>query len=480
MNRDHRYILEKNSIKHHCPNCNKKTYVRYIDTVTGNYLPEQYGRCDRESKCSYHLNPYLEGYAKMMLEQEQIITGVTKVTAPKQKHFGSKTKPQPQPEPIFFDFKIFKQTLQPERYENNNFIQNLLYRVQFPFDVDEITKIIQLYRLGTIANGYRAGAITFPFIDINSHIRAVQIKQFDEQNHTIGTDFLHSVIEKYCIQLNKSLPDWLEAYKNQDKFITCLFGEHLLSKYPNNPVALVEAPKTAVYGTLYFGLPETPTSLIWLAVYNKSSFSFDKLKVLKGRFVYVFPDLSEDGKTFNEWETKAKEYESRLPGTRFIFSDLLERLAPVSDKSEGYDLADYLVKQDWRLFRKCNIIDQTIRVETVKGEASEQSVAPKTNIFLHNKSLSIAEESTTMEIERQTKEQKNDWSNEITELESFFANFHLPTHSVKLNKCSTITNCSFFVETHLAIIKANKGVNTYLSYLKRLQELKDIVKNLSF
>ena len=60
----HRYSLEKGSKKHHCPDCNKKTFVLYIDTETGDYLPEQYGRCDRESKCAYKLNPYLDGYAK--------------------------------------------------------------------------------------------------------------------------------------------------------------------------------------------------------------------------------------------------------------------------------------------------------------------------------------------------------------------------------------------------------------------------------
>ena len=86
---EYRYIFEKGSKKHLCPNCNKKRFVRYIDTVTGNYLPEQYGRCDRESKCSYHLNPYIDGYAKAIWDQEQgnktdwkpkKVTEVTQVT----------------------------------------------------------------------------------------------------------------------------------------------------------------------------------------------------------------------------------------------------------------------------------------------------------------------------------------------------------------------------------------------------------------
>jgi len=354
-NQPHRYTLEKGSKKHLCPNCNKKRFVLYIDTETGEYLPNQYGRCDRESKCSYFLNPYSNGYAKMIWEEEQKVTGVTKVTVPKQKYFSTQPKTQPIKDPVFFDFETFKQTLVPKRYEVNVFIQNLLSRVQFPFDVEDVTKVIELYRLGTVANGYRAGAITFPFIDINNNVRAIQVKQFDKTNHTTGTDFLHSIIEKHHNRNKKPMPEWLKTYTKQDKRVSCLFGEHLLSKYPGNPVALVEAPKTAIYGALYFGFPETPESLIWVAVYNKSSFSFDKLKALQGRFVYVFPDLSKDGNTFKEWETKAKDYESRLNGTRFIFSDLLEQLAPEKDKQEGSDIADYLIEQDWRQFRKRTI-----------------------------------------------------------------------------------------------------------------------------
>lgn len=472
MNTEHRYTLEKGSKKHFCPDCNKKTFVRYIDTETGEYLPNHYGRCDRESKCSYHLNPYLDGYAKSIWEQEQ---GNRSELPNNWKPQRKKAAPQPTPEPVFFDFETFNQTLQPERYEQNTFIQNLFYRVQFPFTVDEVTKVIKLYRLGTVANGYRAGANTFPFIDAKGNVRAIQVKQFDQANHTTGTDFLHTIIEKHHNRNNKPLPDWLAAYIKQDKRISCLFGEHLLSKYHSNPVALVEAPKTAVYGTLYFGLPETPESLIWLAVYNKSSFTFDKLKVLHGRFVYVFPDLSKDGNTFKEWESKAKEYESRLPGTRFIFSDLLEQLAPEQDKSEGNDLADFLIKQDWRLFRKRNIQEQAQQPEPQKSEGSEGSEALKTKIFSQPEPLPKVEVFKYERIEQPVKEQTQNWSNDITELESYFESINLPTQTVKLNRCSTITDCSRFIESLISTVKANNGKRTFLPYLNQLQELKRIL-----
>jgi hypothetical protein len=238
---------------------------------------------------------------------------------------------------------------------------------------------------------------------------------------------------------------------------------------------LVEAPKTAVYGTLYFGLPETPESLIWLAVYNKSSFSFDKLKVLQGRFVYVFPDLSKDGNTFKEWETKAKEYESRLPGTRFIFSDLLEQLAPERDKCKGNDLADYLIKQDWRLFRKQNIQEDAPqpkpeRVTKVTKVTHQQNI-----IFSQAEPLPKVDVFKTKQIKEPIKEQPQNWNNDIAELENYFASIELPTQPLKLNRCSTITDCSLFIESHFATVKENNGNRIFLPYLNRLQELKQVL-----
>ncbi|MCG7281761.1 DUF6371 domain-containing protein [Chryseobacterium taklimakanense] len=342
---NYRFKLEKSSRKHQCPQCGKKRFVRFIDTITGGYLPDHYGRCDREVNCGYFLNPYTDYYIQPLLDADK-----ENITELPKKRPVIQVPVQQTPTPVFFDFETFKNTL--GNYDQNTFIQNLISRVPFPFSSDEVTKVIQLYGLGTVAKGYRAGAITFPFIDIEGNVRAVQVKQFDEQNHTTGADFLHSIIEKYYKEKELPLPEWLREYIQQDKRISCLFGEHLLKIYPHNPVALVEAPKTAIYGSLYFGMPDDTGKLLWLAVYNKSSFSLDKLKALQGRNVIVFPDLSKDGSTYNEWQLKAKDFESRMPGIRFVFSDLLEQFAPQQDRQEGHDLADFLIKMDWRPFRR--------------------------------------------------------------------------------------------------------------------------------
>lgn len=468
MNTEHRYIFEKGSKKHRCPNCDKKRFVRYIDTQTGEYLPDQYGRCDRESKCGYFLNPYKDGYAKAIWEQEQGNKTNWKPQRPKRIK-----KPVNKPKRAFIPVEVFNRTR--AGYEQNTFVQNLLTRVAFPFEVQDIEKVISLYHLGTVQNGYRKGANTFPFIDVQGNVRAVQVKQFDKQNHTTGTDFLHSIIEKHHTRNNKPLPEWLEAYNNNETKVSCLFGEHLLSKYPYNPVALVEAPKTAIYGTLYFGFPEQPTNLLWLAVYNLSSLNLNKCQSLKGRNVYLFPDLSKDGKAFELWSNKATEIQKRLQGTYFHVSDLLEQLAPQQDKEQGKDIADYLIKQDWRLFRKQDIKEvpqpKPEPVETSTREKSEKSEAPKKTFFSQPEHLPKDEVFKPEPI----KEQPENWSNEIAELENYFSGIELPTQPVKLNKCSTITDCPLFIESHFATVKANNGKRTFLPYLNRLQELKQVL-----
>lgn len=495
MNNEYPYQLQKGSKKHTCPECLKRKLKRYIYTGTDTYLPEQYGRCNRESKCAYHLNPYKDGYAR-----SQRLADRSLYNAPVN-HWQRQIS-KPKPDTVYFDFETFKATLSTERYRHNRFLQNLIERVPYPFDLDDVTKVTELYRLGTIVNGHRAGATTFPFIDRQNFVRTVQVKQFDDANHTTSTDFLHSIIERHFTRNGKPLPPEHKEYNKQSRFVSCLFGEHLLDKYPLNPVALFEAPKTAIYATLYFGFPSDSTkNPICLAVYNKSSFTLDRLRVLKGKDVLTFPDLSKDGSTYREWQTKASEYEMQLKGTRFLFSDILEKLAPDQHRSEGFDIADYLIQLDWRHFRglrkairiekcpenaadlegsthaqdepdaleelleffsRCTYTDQAAAVVSKRAERAE-SDADKNSLFFGNANLTAP---------RYQRLWVEDWSSEISELEDYFSKTELPTVPMIIERGSIITDAPLFVSGHLATVKANQGTRAFLPYLKRLRALR--------
>lgn len=459
----YRYKLEKGSKKHRCPACHEKLFVRFTDSATGNYIPELYGICDRAVSCAYNLNPYKDGYAKMVKDKEK---GEYKGDWQARPTFN-KPKPQPKAKPVFMPVEVLQRTR--SGYEQNGFIQNLLGNVKFPFEVQDVENVISLYHLGTVQNGYRKGATTFPFIDIDKNVRAIQVKNFDEMNHTTGTDFLHSMIQKHHNRSGTPQPDWMQGYINNETKVSCLFGEHLLTEYPNNPIALVEAPKTAIYGTLYFGYPEQPNNMLWLAVYNLSSLNLEKCKALEGRNVYLFPDLSKEGKAFELWSSKAIKIESQLRGARFTVSDLLEQLAPDDDRTEGKDIADYLIMQDWRLFQEQPktvipqpIIERPKQAKSVKGVKSE---ALKTFLFF--------DKIKTNEVEQ---EQPENWEQAIQELETYFKIVNPYPINIKLNQGETINNVSKFITTHLAVANKYNGNITFKPYLNRLQELKMLLE----
>ena len=57
MTKQYKYKLDKSSKKFTCPNCNKKTLVRFVNVHSEGYSDTEDGRCDRESKCGYFKKP---------------------------------------------------------------------------------------------------------------------------------------------------------------------------------------------------------------------------------------------------------------------------------------------------------------------------------------------------------------------------------------------------------------------------------------
>lgn len=240
---------------------------------------------------------------------------------------------------------------------------------------------------------------------------------------------------------------WVHKALKQPEFELrqCLFGEHLLID-KTKPVAIVESEKTAVIASVY--LPH----FIWVAVGSLTNLNAEKCSILKGRTVTLFPDLNG----FDKWSSKAKEL-SHL--AIFTVSDLLERKATEAEKKQGFDLADYLIKYDYKAFA------------LPEPEATE--TPPTVQPLVEVKPFEQPEPVYYFITPEQPKPES--WEQDINELENYFAGIQLPTQPVKLNRCSTITDCSLFIESHFATVKANNGKRTFLPYLNRLQELKQVL-----
>lgn len=96
----------------------------------------------------------------------------------------------------------------------------------------------------------------------------------------------------------------------QDGRPTCLFGEHLLTTFPSQTVALVKDEMTAAIMSCF------PTPYVWLAT-GKTHVTSEDLAILESRAVIVFPDKDE----YDRW----KEILHAAPNLQFHVSDVMEK-----------------------------------------------------------------------------------------------------------------------------------------------------------
>lgn len=315
------YKLDSSSKKFICPACGLKRFVRLKDNITGEYLSREYGRCDRESSC---------GYLKF----------------PSSDTIGSVSKPLFQvqkPETYFIPNSI---VMAAKRYAvHTNLIQNLIHRIAYPIPQEIIQSVLDLYQLGGIKNGIAKGSICFPFIDNSGRVRAIQVRDFDKTCHGKTPGTLPKLLYYHYQRTNAEIPDWLVNYQKNETQFSCFFGEHLLKDYSMNPVGIVEAPKTAIICTIYFGLPGNPSNILWLAAYNKSSLSMNKFRSLNGRNVILFPDQD----AFNDWSNKAQELKKANSSLSLSVSTYIRDYVDSSEYT-GADLADLLLKENYQSF----------------------------------------------------------------------------------------------------------------------------------
>lgn len=294
-----------------CPECGRKTFVCYVDT-NGNVLNEGVGKCDRADKCAYHYTP------------RQYFADNKGVSVPL--HTRPIFKQQPTLQPSYIDDGVFKKSL--KHYDRNHLI-TFLNRV---FGADEVDKMIARYFIGT--SNHWSGATVFWQRDGRGRIHGGKIMQY---NSDIGKRVKTPTNRITWVHTALKIPNYILRQ--------CMFGEHLLKKYPDMFVGIVESEKTAIIASGVI------TDCIFLACGGCGNLTNAMCEPLMGRNVVLFPD---NGK-LAEWSEKGRKLRHLFKTLSIV--DLMERPDTLQrwGLQDGDDIGDLILA--------CNLDPKHIQIE---------------------------------------------------------------------------------------------------------------------
>lgn len=249
----YKWQLRKGSKKEICPICGKKRFVPYVLASDNTTLAgTEYGRCDREQSCGYHRYPNGE----TMVDVKAV-----------------KVEPK---EMLRFNGELPRQYPTCEFY---GWMQSVLGEMDAFLAINE-------YQVGSADN-----MIIWWQTDRDGVTRTGKMMKYLADGHRDKSDGLPIT--------------WSHKHRLfKDKFVgeelkQCLFGEHLLAKFPDKPVMVVESEKTAVMMSRF--VPEC----VWVATGGAQGIkSNERLAPLIGRKVTLVPD---NGQYWN-WLTIAQQY----------------------------------------------------------------------------------------------------------------------------------------------------------------------------
>lgn len=330
-----RFHLEKYrpGNRYQCPACGrKKCFARYVDEQGEITFPEHVGRCDHESKCGYHYTPkdyfrdnldrrpereYRKDFpaavasckrqaaTPFVLEPSCLSIAVSENSALASSAF-----------PSFINPTLVDKSL--SCYD----INPLFIYLAKVMSREEVEELFALYRVGTSKEW--GGSTVFWQTDINGQVRTGKIMRYDPATG-------------HRVKGESDRVTWVHAKLRLLDFCLrqCFFGEHLLARYPNKPIAIVESEKTALIGAHFIKEP------IWIATGGKHGCLNERaISVLKDRRVTLFPDLGAE----DVWRSKLSLL---TPICRSVaINYILEREATEEQRRRGLDLADFLLMEE--------------------------------------------------------------------------------------------------------------------------------------
>lgn len=297
-----------------CPQCNhrSKTFVRYIDTATGQQLADHVGRCNRLDQCGYHFKPG-------QFFRDQRGAQPRRISLPLRWPCKTHSFARPNLPPDYIPAQLVNKSF--TAYNSNNFVSYL--KARFGFAI--ANELVGRYRIGT--SRHWPGATVFWQLDADGNVRTGKVMLYNpETGKRVRQPYNHITWAHRIIGRQDSGSGQAKAFNLKQ----CFFGEHLLVTDPYKPVAIVESEKTAIIASVV--IPK----FVWLASGSLEGLSPAKCKVLQGRQVMLFPDAN----AYDKWNAKAMQLQMAMPGTLFMVSNVLENIATEHDRKQGIDIGD--------------------------------------------------------------------------------------------------------------------------------------------
>lgn len=311
------YSLQKykgTATRHVCPNCSDRHSFAYYVDERDTPLHPSVGRCNHESSCGYHYTPKQYFHDHPECRANDFSFGSQKAE--------QKNKQPSQPTAVCHIPTHYVEKSQSAHSNFFRFLSTLLPAYYGSKAKEVLERLLEDYRLGAT----RDGAVIFWQIDRANRVRTGKVMQYNpEDGHRIkggqasAVDWVHSILKR-----QRALPEEWQLSQ-------CLFGEHLLNSNPGKVAVLVESEKSAVIGSAIF------PGYVWLATGGKSQMKEEKLRVLAGRTVLLFPDA--DG--YAEWKQRA----GSMTFCKAVVSDIIEKNATPEQKAAHIDIADWIIFQ---------------------------------------------------------------------------------------------------------------------------------------
>lgn len=202
----------------------------------------------------------------------------------------------------------------------NNGHRGLIDNLQRLFTEEALLPVIELYRLGSI--DYRR--VVYPYFDIKNQLRTIKTVMYETNGCRMKNGNSISLMHRKLKEEGVLPARWAEC--------CCVFGEHLLTQYPDRPVFIVESEKTAIACAILI------PSYIWLATGGCGYFK--QLGMIKehlnSRITYILPDKGQ----YAFWSEEARKY-----GLKAKVLDYLEKM----DVKSNTDVADLFFRKRRKL-----------------------------------------------------------------------------------------------------------------------------------